>query len=99
MVTLERKKKSNHLPLAHATTPLKTLLGEAKPAQFEVFTQHLHYSIQRRLENVVVLAQEALELLLTPSPTQASRLENYVVLLEDATQLAQNDLALLEWLQ
>ncbi|HAS44000.1 MAG TPA: hypothetical protein DCS93_26215 [Microscillaceae bacterium] len=90
--------QSNHLPLAHATTPLKTLLGEAKPVQLEVFTQHLHYSIQRRLENVINLAQEALEVLLTPSPTQASRLENYVVLLEDATQLAQNDLALLEWL-
>ncbi len=90
--------QSNRLSLAHATTPIKTLLAEAQPAQLEVFTQHLHYSIQRRLENVVTLAQEALELLSSPSPHQASHLENYVVLLEDATQLAQNDLALLEWL-
>jgi len=67
--------------------------------QIKVLTDNLHYSLQRRLENVIAFGQEALELLMKNSPEDARSLENYMVLLEDSARLAKNDLMLLDCLQ
>lgn len=68
-------------------------------AQIKILTNHLHYSIQRRLEDAIAFGQEALDLLARKSPDDMPHLENYLVLLEDAATLANNDWMLLDWVQ
>ncbi|EAY24097.1 hypothetical protein [Microscilla marina] len=84
----------NH-SLNSQTTPLQ---NEAK-AQLNALTEGLRYSLQRRLEDIIALSQEALTSLQDPTnalPTH--QIEHQWILMEDNVRLAQNDWALLEWL-
>jgi len=92
--------QSNTFALDNTTT----YLDLSKRDRLPKLTQNLHYSLQRRLENLVALSQEALEQLQntpqTPNQVGENRiLEHQWVMLEDTLKLAQNDWNLLEWLR
>ena len=88
--------QSNTFALDNPTTMLDLSKRDRLPA----LTKNLQYSLQRRLENLVALSQEALESIKNDAPAHNNRLiEQHWVLLEDTLQLAQNDWALLEWLR
>ncbi len=90
--------QSNTFALDNPTTALDISKRDRLPA----LIQNLHYSLQRRLENLVALSQETLEKLQNADadPTEQGRiLEHHWVMLDDALKLAQNDWALLEWLR
>ncbi len=88
--------QSNTFALDKPTTSLDLSKRDRLPA----LTQNLHYSIQRRLENLVALSQETLENFKEANQETASEtLEHHWALLEDTLKLAQNDWALLEYIR
>ncbi|WP_299466598.1 hypothetical protein [uncultured Microscilla sp.] len=64
-----------------------------------IFAENIRYSLQRRLENLIAVGQDSLELLRENHCINAREAENHWVLLEDHLQLIRNDWAMLEWLQ
>lgn len=91
--------QGNHHPLNSQATSCQNALE----TQIQLMKENMLYSMKRRLETLIALGEKSLQRLQQDDALAMDQqtiwyIENSWVQLDDALRLAQNDWAVLEWL-